>query len=244
MAGLSRTRTLGLVGLLGGWAVLLACGHLPFEDIANTEDAGASPESGSPQDSGLSDARDSASLDAGRDVTDGGCAGPTCIGTFVSGSIGIDSNPGTAAMPVQTIEKATEIAVALGGKQSVFVAAAHYPEKVTLAEGVDLLGGYDCNATSCTWARDVAKNDTAQTPIDSGDMRGRETEHDRNVRCEVRSACAQLNVKHTGSSRIQHVTQLLFTLARRDRRSVVRDGQWLLRRRWCEVLTHARNFAV
>ena len=100
-------------------------------------------------------------FDGGVDAADGGCAGPTCVGTFVSGATGSDSNPGTSAKPVQTITKAIAIAVALGGKQSVYVAAAHYPEKVTLSEGVDLLGGYDCSATSCTWARDASTNDTA-----------------------------------------------------------------------------------
>ena len=91
----------------------------------------------------------------------GDCQGPTCVGTYVSGTTGNDANPGTSAKPVQTIGAALAIAAKLGGKQNVYVASTHYPEKVTLAEGIHLLGGYDCSGTSCTWTRDVVKNDTA-----------------------------------------------------------------------------------
>lgn len=84
----------------------------------------------------------------------------------MSGGAGKDSNPGTAEKPVQTISKAIAIAAALGGKQSVYIAASHYTEKVTLEENVDLLGGYQCDASACTWSRDVQKNDTVVQDVD------------------------------------------------------------------------------
>lgn len=159
MARLSRTL---VVTLVTGGAVLLGCGHLPFEDIADTGDFGG-PEAGALADGAVGDETSSAldgGVDAKADAADGGCASPSCVGTFVSSAIGDDANPGTSRKPVKTITKAIAIAVALGGKQSVYVAGAHYPEKVTLSEGVDLLGGHDCSATSCTWARDPVVNDT------------------------------------------------------------------------------------
>lgn len=153
-----------MVLALGGVAgFLVACGHLPFEDVPDAEEAGG-PEAGSLVDSPFvsdSPSGGEASVDAGVDAADGGCQGPTCVGTYVSSVLGDDANPGTSAKPVKTITKAIAIAVALGGKQNVYVAAAHYPEKVTLSERVDLLGGYDCDATSCTWGRDPSNNDTA-----------------------------------------------------------------------------------
>ena len=166
----ARTFALALVGVGG---LLLACGHLPFEDIPNTEDAGGADggplEDGNLPDADLLDASVDARVDASVDAADGGCAGPTCVGTFVSGATGADTNPGTAGKPVKTIAKGMAIAVALGGQQNVYVAASHYPEKVTLVERIDLLGGYDCSAISCTWARDANKNDTAiLDPDDEG----------------------------------------------------------------------------
>lgn len=164
MPRLSRTLA---VTLVAGGGFLVACGHLPFEDIPDTGDGGG-PEAGALADGPVGDETSSgfdggvdAKVDAAVDAADGGCAGPSCVGTFVSSAIGDDANPGTSSKPVKTITKAIAIAVALGGTQSVYVAASHYPEKITLSEGVDLLGGYDCSAISCTWARDPTANDTA-----------------------------------------------------------------------------------
>jgi len=95
---------------------------------------------------------------------DEGCQG---LGTFVSGSIGNDSNPGTQSLPVQTIAQGMANATKIGGGADVYVAGAHYPEKVTLVEGMDLLGGYACNANACTWARDPNVNDTAILATDT-----------------------------------------------------------------------------
>jgi hypothetical protein len=97
---------------------------------------------------------------------DEGCNG---LGTYVSGIKGLDSNPGTQAMPVKTITKGIQNAVAIGGAQSVFVAQGHYPEKVTMVEGASLLGGYQCDPNGCTWARDPKAYDTA---IDMQDGEG------------------------------------------------------------------------
>jgi hypothetical protein len=87
-------------------------------------------------------------------VPDEGCTAG--IGTFVSSMTGTPSNPGTQALPVDTIGQGIANAVTIGGPQTVIVAEGTYDEKVTLVEGVDLLGGHECNTTSCTWARDPA----------------------------------------------------------------------------------------
>ena len=88
---------------------------------------------------------------------DEGCNG---IGTYVSALTGTDTNPGTQAMPVKTIAEGMTNAATLGNGQSVFVAEGTYAEKVALAEGVNLMGGYQCDATSCTWTRDPLAHDT------------------------------------------------------------------------------------
>lgn len=97
---------------------------------------------------------------------DEGC---NALGTYVSGIKGLDTNPGTQAMPVRTITKGIQNAVTIGGGQSVFVAQGHYPEKVTMVEGASLLGGHQCDVNSCTWARDPKTYDTA---IDMQDNEG------------------------------------------------------------------------
>ena len=90
------------------------------------------------------------------------------LGTFVSGSTGNNSNPGTQKLPVQTIAQGMANATKIGGGADVYVAAAHlHPEKVTMVEGIDLLGGYACNANACTWARDPSLNDTAILATDT-----------------------------------------------------------------------------
>ena len=141
---------------------MAACGHLPFEDLAVGGDAAAGAETGPIEGGELVEGGtvvDANVVDAKPDA--GPCQGPSCVGTYVSGATGDDSHPGTSAEPVKTIAAGLAIAVKLGGKQNVYVASSHYPEKVTLAEGVHLLGGYDCSAASCTWTRDILKNDTA-----------------------------------------------------------------------------------
>ena len=142
---------------------LAACGHLPFVELAVDGDAAAGAEAGAIVEGGAT-VEGGAIVDG--NVPDakpdaGPCQGPTCVGTYVSGATGDDLDPGTSDKPVKTIAAGLAIAVKLGGKQNVYVASSHYPEKVTLAEGVHLLGGYDCSGTSCTWTRDVLKNDTA-----------------------------------------------------------------------------------
>src|SRR5450432_41841 len=61
-------------------------------------------------------------------------------------------------------------AAKIGGGADVYVAAAHYPEKVTLVEGSDLLGGYACDANTCSWARDPVANDTAILATDAAGL--------------------------------------------------------------------------
>ena len=94
---------------------------------------------------------------------------PSDSGTFVSEARGNDTNPGSKAMPFKTITAGIAHAKALGGEQSVYVAAGMYPEKVTLSEGIDLHGGYECSATACSWTRDIA---TFVTTIVNQDFEG------------------------------------------------------------------------
>lgn len=89
----------------------------------------------------------------------------TCggIGTYVSESLGDDANPGTQQSPVQHIAKGIANALQIGMGVDVYVDKGHYPEKVTLAEGVSLYGGYDASAG---WTRDPKVNDTAILDVD------------------------------------------------------------------------------
>lgn len=96
-------------------------------------------------------------------VADSACGG---LGTFVSGNTGDDNNPGTQLLPVRTIAKGQQNATAIEAQGyvkniAVYVAQGHYQEKVTVIERIDLLGGYNCDTTSCTWARDIITYDTA-----------------------------------------------------------------------------------
>lgn len=100
------------------------------------------------------------------DAKDNNCAGgadENCggLGTFVSGAKGDDANPGTQLLPVKTIAKGMANAKTIGAPRTVFVAASHYPENIDLSEGVSLSGGFLCDATTCTWARNPKVNDTA-----------------------------------------------------------------------------------
>lgn len=82
------------------------------------------------------------------------------VGTFVSALTGNDSNAGTLEKPVKTITKGMANATLLGGSRTVVIAEGTYVEKIRLAEGVDLLGGHQCNATECTFARDITAHPT------------------------------------------------------------------------------------
>lgn len=162
-----RTTFLGLTAL----AMMCACGGtdftLPVGDDAGNDGGGGDGSAG-----------DGAAVDGGSDAgsclpqeicgngvddncnqqVDEGCNG---LGTFVSGATGLDTNPGTKLSPVKTIAKGMANAVTLGGARTVYVAGSHYPEKITLIEGVSLDGGYLCDVNTCTWARNPAVNDTA-----------------------------------------------------------------------------------
>jgi len=85
---------------------------------------------------------------------------PSDDGTFVSVARGDDGNPGSKAMPLKTIGAGIAKAKAKGGAQSVFVGQGLYPEKVKLAQGVSVHGGYECSASACSWSRDFALFET------------------------------------------------------------------------------------
>jgi len=94
---------------------------------------------------------------------DEGCNG---LGTFVSALAGDDANPGTTVEPVKTIAQGMANAATIGGVQDVIVAEGNYAEKVTLAEGVSLLGGFQCDQLACTWARDVSAHASTIANVD------------------------------------------------------------------------------
>jgi len=81
----------------------------------------------------------------------------TCqgLGTWVSELVGDDAmGDGTQANPVRTIGAGLVNAGIIGVGTDVYVAEGSYDEKVTMVEGTDILGGHQCDAVSCTWARD------------------------------------------------------------------------------------------
>ena len=86
---------------------------------------------------------------------------PPASSLYVATAVGNDANPGTMAAPLRTIGRAIANAVAAGGPFEVLVAEGSYAEKVTLAEGVSVLGGHACTVQPCTWARDPVLHDTA-----------------------------------------------------------------------------------
>ncbi|MEZ4233262.1 MAG: choice-of-anchor Q domain-containing protein [Polyangiaceae bacterium] len=75
------------------------------------------------------------------------------VGTFVSPQ-GNDSNPGTRALPVQTLRRGIEIAES-NQLYAVFVAGGYYAEDVSTS--VSIFGGYDPN----TWERNALVHLTA-----------------------------------------------------------------------------------
>ncbi len=102
---------------------------------------------------------------------DDGCGG---IGTFVSELTGDDTaNPGTKDQPVKTIAKgmqnAATIQATTGAPIDVYVAEGTYPEKVTMVETINLVGGFSCAQQPCTWTRDPS---TYASSIENQDFEG------------------------------------------------------------------------
>src|SRR5262249_27561758 len=86
-------------------------------------------------------------------TADDGCNG---LGAFVA-TAGDDGDSGTQQKPVKTIAVGIAHAQTIGNGAAVYVSAGHYPEDVTVVEGVSLYGGYN----PATWAHDPVNNDTA-----------------------------------------------------------------------------------
>jgi hypothetical protein len=83
--------------------------------------------------------------DAGVDANCDGIDGQVSRGVFVSPA-GSDTNPGTLAQPVKTVQRGIQIAAASSGVfDHVYVAGGVYQESVTLTGGVSLYGGYSAN---------------------------------------------------------------------------------------------------
>lgn len=98
------------------------------------------------------------------------CVGGTlaCRGTFVS-PLGAPGNPGTQAMPLDSIGAAIGNATAIGGGADVCVCDPRsagpttYAENVTMVEGTSVLGGYDCS----TWTKTAGRRTIVQnTDVD------------------------------------------------------------------------------
>jgi hypothetical protein len=96
---------------------------------------------------------DGVTNDCSSNPPDMGCGG---IGTYVSQTVGVDTNPGTQAMPVRTIARGIMNAMTIGGGVDVYVANGTYDEDVTMVEGVSIYGGYE----PAGWTRDTTANVT------------------------------------------------------------------------------------
>jgi len=100
-------------------------------------------------------------------VVDDPCGG---LGTYVSVETGDDANPGTKLLPVKTITKGIANAVAIQATTlapiDVYVAQGDYAEKVTMVDGVSLLGAHNCDLAACDWSRDPSLYVSTITNVD------------------------------------------------------------------------------
>ena len=79
------------------------------------------------------------------------------IGTYVSALTGDDMmGDGTQQNPVQSIAQGIANAMLIGPGQAVYVAEGNYNEPVDMVNGIDLLGGHQCDMAMCSWARDAS----------------------------------------------------------------------------------------
>ena len=81
-----------------------------------------------------------------------GIDGNASLAIFVSATTGNNSNPGTKALPKQTITAGIGAAVS-AGKTQVYISAGTYTESITLSNGISLYGGY---SASNSWSRSAA----------------------------------------------------------------------------------------
>ena len=94
--------------------------------------------------------------DGGADALPPDGCGDECVpadSIYVSAVVGDDANSGAKDAPVKTVHAGLSLAREAG--VNVVVGEGTYTEAVTLAEGVDLLGGYHCAADACDWTRDI-----------------------------------------------------------------------------------------
>jgi len=109
---------------------------------------------------GAEDIPDQGFIDSNCDGIDG----DEQIAVFVSLG-GNDSNPGTKASPLLTINAGIQLAASTAGKNHVYVALGTYNEQVVLANGVSMWGGY--NSLS-GWQRGNANSDINSSVSFSG----------------------------------------------------------------------------
>jgi hypothetical protein len=127
--------SLGFLVVLSG-TVVVACSS-PEDDCANTKscDSGSGPGSGG----------------GGNGPADECAPGPgtteipeNCKGFFLSAS-GSDAGEGTKDAPLQTFARALDLAVASTEVKRIYVCAGEFNEAVTVAAGIEIYGGLDCD---------------------------------------------------------------------------------------------------
>ncbi len=105
------------------------------------------------------DVPDLAFVDANCDGIDGHAA----RAIFVDGLAGVDTNPGTRALPKRTLGAGIAAAAAQGF--AVYVSEGTYFEAVTMMTGVSLYGGYDATAS---WSRSMSNVTIISSPSTIG----------------------------------------------------------------------------
>jgi len=94
-----------------------------------------------------------------------GIDGTASDGIFVDGASGDDGNPGTMAAPLATIQAGIVTAAAQVPTKDVYVSQEVYPESLTLADGVNVYGGYDA---ASGWTRALDNTTTVASPLPVG----------------------------------------------------------------------------
>ena len=83
-----------------------------------------------------------------------GLDGNTSAAMYVSGATGSDSNPGTKAQPVKTINKGVQQAQIQGKTTILVTGGSTYSESVSMSNGIGIYGGYVIGGKN-TWSRSL-----------------------------------------------------------------------------------------
>ena len=113
----------------------------PTGFVSNSQDCNDTDENINPE---APDLPDDAFIDSDCDGIDGKAADAVFVSTT-----GNDGNPGTKTLPVASINTAIALAASTG-KTQVYISNGTYNERVILANGISLYGGY---SSSTNWSR-------------------------------------------------------------------------------------------